>query len=81
MERWRLDKIDNDQIRRSIVNSFDADIICISETHLKDDDVLQLSGYKYFDCKRTKIHINAPKGSGGVGCFVRNSVLADGSGH
>ena len=50
------------------------DVIGIAETHLKGNDVLYLPGYVWFGQNRQYVHVRAKKGSGGVGCFVRNSI-------
>ena len=53
-----------------------CDIICISETHLHVDNVIHISGYRWFCFNRSNIHVNAPKPSSGVGILVQN-WLAD----
>ena len=49
-----------------------CDIICISETHLPVDNVIHISGYRWFGFNRSDSHENAPKPSGGVGILVQN---------
>ena len=49
-----------------------CDIICISETLLHIDNVIHISGYRWFGFNRSDIHVNAPKPSGGVGILVQN---------
>ena len=54
--------------------SLNFDIIGIAETHLVDDEKIQLPGYTWYGQNRKK-HIKAKKGSGGVGFFVKNALL------
>ena len=51
------------------------DILALAETHLYKDDVLNINGYTWFGLNRKIIHINARKGSGGVGFLIRNDLL------
>ena len=53
----------------------DSDLICINETYLKSTQVVELEGYKFYGYNRSSVHVNAPKGSGGVGVFVRNALF------
>jgi exonuclease III len=60
-----------------MLQHFQADIICICETHLTDGmlcdgNALSLDGYTYYDHSRTMRHFRAPHNFGGVGCFVKN---------
>ena len=50
------------------------DIICIVESKLKNDNVIQLNGYKWFGHNRCNIH-NNDNGSGGTGVFVKNYLF------
>jgi hypothetical protein len=47
----------------------------VCETFLKNQDALLLQGYKWFGNNRCHIHVNARRGSGGVGMFVKQSFL------
>ena len=42
---------------------------------MKKDQTINLEGYHFYAHNRQHTHINAPKGSGGVGIFVRNSLF------
>ncbi len=59
------------------MNHFNADIICIGETHLRDGDKLSLEGYEFFDHSRKSLHVRAPKGSGGVAFFIKTFIVID----
>ncbi|XP_062584134.1 titin-like [Saccostrea cucullata] len=49
----------------------------INETHLKDNEKLELNdlGYEWFGYNRNSKHIRAPKTFGGVGILVRKTIL------
>ncbi len=66
---------DNYVLGKKIVNDEHPDIICVNETHLPGTEELVLEGYRWFGHNRSKQHIRAPKGSGGVGIFVSTSLL------
>ncbi len=52
-------------------------IICLRETHLKNDQMINIDNYVPYDHKRQHIHVNAPQGSGVVYFLVKNSVYND----
>lgn len=62
----------NNQLRSKLIEHIESNIICFNETHLKNDQTISIEGYHFHSYNRQHIHINAPKGSGGVGIFVRN---------
>lgn len=41
---------------------------------MKNDDKLEIENYKWIGSNRKEIHRNAPKGSGGVGLFVKHWI-------
>ena len=47
----------------------------MNETHLKSTQVIELEGYQFYGHNSMSIYVNAPKGSGGVGIFVRNTLF------
>lgn len=51
------------------------DILGLAETHLCNDDIIDLDDFKWFGNNRKNLHINAPSGSGGVGFLVKNELL------
>ena len=65
----------NAQLREEIIRTQDLDIITISETHLKGEELLVMNDYTWFGHNRRSTHINAWRGSGGVGVLVKGSVL------
>lgn len=65
----------NNQLRSKLIEHIDSEIICINKTHLKNEQPINLEGYRFYAHNRQHIHINAPKGFGGVGIFVRNCLF------
>jgi hypothetical protein len=67
----------NHCVREQILLKINADVCCIQETHLKPDESLEnkLIGYKWFGYNRSKLHKKANKGSGGIGMFVKLSLI------
>jgi hypothetical protein len=57
-----------------VVNS-DFDILSVVETYLWKRKVINVDGYKWFGNNRKDIHVNARKGSGGVGFLIKNDLL------
>lgn len=66
--------VNNHDLRCAIVNAIDADIVSISETHLTDNNVINVNGYVWFGHNRKNIHVNANKGSGGVGILLKSWI-------
>ena len=46
----------------------------MNETHLKNYEQIQTEGYKWIGRNRSLKHVRAPKGSGGVGFFIKNRL-------
>jgi hypothetical protein len=67
----------NNTLRENIIKHSNQDIFCVTETHLVGDQCLNIDGYKWFGHNRRGIHRLARKGSGGVGIFVKESVLEE----
>jgi hypothetical protein len=68
---------DNFILRSKCIFFLNTDIIGVAETQLMGQDVLNLENYTLYGNNRKQIHRNARKGSGGVGFFVKNSLLLD----
>ncbi len=52
----------------------DLDILGLAETHLVGESVLDIDGYRWYGHNRTKLHVRARAGSGGVGFLVKNEL-------
>ena len=76
---WNVNSwtITNSEIRKAILNYVKPDIIIICETKLKDKECIKLEGYKWNGFNRRKQLKTAKCGSGGVGIFIRNSLLSE----
>ena len=68
--------INNNELRLICLKNIDSDIICVNETHLQGEASVEIDGYTYYNFNRRSIHVIAPKGSGGVGMFVRNKLFS-----
>ena len=66
---------DNYILRASCATQTDCDIIGVAETHLLNDSNLYLENYTFYGLNRANIHVNARKGSGVFGVFVKNTLL------
>ena len=62
-------------MRESLLTHIDSDIICVNETYLQGDASLDLENFDFYGHNRHSTHIHAPKGSGGVGIFVKNDII------
>lgn len=61
--------------RRRCLEYLNLDLIGVAETHLRGSDVLEIPGFTWLGRNRSSEHVNAIRGSGGVGFLVRNSLL------
>lgn len=52
----------------------DADITTIYETHLPDQNGIEIDSYQWIGFNRKEIHRKAPKVSGGVGMLIKAGV-------
>ena len=66
---------DNSDLRVSFIRAIDADVITVCETHLAENNVIEVDGYTWYGYNRTVIHRKAPKPSGGVGLLVRKGIF------
>ena len=58
-----------------MIKQIDADIYSINETHLNQNDCIEVESYKWIGFNRCSIHKDAPKASGGIGILIKNSVV------
>ena len=66
---------DNFNFRNCGVQYLNCDIFCVVETFLRGNESLALPGYTFYGHNRGNLHNNARRGSGGVGVFVRDSLV------
>ena len=68
---WTLN---NSILRSSIIVNKNSDIVCICETHLRDHDVINMTGYAWYGHNRHSRNVRAWRGSGGIGIFVKDEI-------
>ena len=52
-----------------------ADVICLTETHLKNDKEIEVPGFMCYVNNRKVVNSRIRKGSGGVAILIRTSLL------
>ena len=67
----------NSILRNQSIKNIKADIICLSETHLTGEQQLHVDDYTWMGWNRPLVHVNAPKGSGGVGILFLFILFVD----
>ena len=76
MRGWKKDvNSDNYEARVKCLKSADLDILAIAETHLREKESLSVPGYIWFGKNRSTNHVNANRGSGGVGILIKEHLL------
>ena len=64
---WNMAGLYRSTSKLNIIANSGADIICLVETHLKNNQTITLDGFTWLGHNRLKLHNNAVRGSGGVG--------------
>ena len=54
----------------------DPDVICVVETHLRNDSTLAMHGYRFYGLNHDSGNSHI-QGSGGIGIFVKNTVQTE----
>ena len=67
----------NCDLRKKILNEGDPDIICITETHLKNYQIIAMSGFKSYNLNRKIESTKSHKGSGGVCILIKYDLLEE----
>ena len=62
------------EIRQTIIDFLNYDIIALCETHLVGEEVISQSGYVWLGNNRKKLSTTTVKGSGGVGFLVKQLI-------
>ena len=65
----------NKELRIGIIKTLGSDIICLCETHLKNNDQISVPDYIWFGFNRSVAHTKATRGSGGVGILVGKEFI------
>jgi hypothetical protein len=66
---------DNKYLRERILMKLKPEIISISETFKRNNDLIELDGYTWKGFNRTALHKRAKRGSGGIGLFIKNNLF------
>ena len=77
MIQWNLNgwSANTRDSKKAILQTFDADIISLCETHMTGNDKIDLDNYKCFVHNRQYRHYNLNRTFGGVQVLVKNHVL------
>ena len=54
--------IDNNNFRQTVTRYTDIDVLALCETFLRDNEEINVDGYKFIGHNRTKLHKNAKRG-------------------
>ena len=63
----------NSELRSKIVTHGDPDIICLTETHLKEQEHLSIPGYQFIGCNRCCQDLGR-RSSGGIGILFKDML-------
>ena len=55
----------------------DCDLVSTNETHLLNKDDIHLPGYRWIGLNRSNLDVNAAKGPGGVGIFLKERLTLE----
>ena len=69
--------VENRDIRAKVINFFQPDVVCLTETWLKGNEGVVFDEYEWFGHNRVLVSRKAVRGSGGVGVLVKNVILQD----
>ena len=73
---WNTDRLNpNTILREKIITLLDYDVIALCETHLRESQAIDLTGYTFFGHNRLALSVNAVRGSGGVGLLAKNKLV------
>ena len=72
---WNMGGFYGNNTKLECISKAGVDILCLTETHLCGNEVINLPGYMWFGHNRKSVHKKAWRGSGGVGVLVANYVL------
>ncbi len=70
---WKIQSWTNDNkiLRYELPIKANLDIICLTETHLLNNNVIELQGYKWYGHNMLSLHVIAKSGPRGCGILVR----------
>lgn len=73
---WNINGLTSEKLNNYILGMFLStfDIILLTETWSDESEKFALDGYDYYDIARGTRHVNAKRGSGGLGVFISNEI-------
>ena len=66
----------NKLLRMKIIEGENPDICTLIETHLKNDEEIDISGYKSYTCNRKLINKRSKRNFGGLCILIKNCIFA-----
>ena len=74
---WNLNGLTQTKLSKDLIGDYLSmfDLILLCETWAADDDNYELQGYTFYNYPRPFKHNNARRCSGGLGIFIRNSII------
>ena len=69
--------VESQDIRAKVLDFFQPDIVCLTETWLRGIETAGFDGYMWFGHNRASVSKNVARGSGGAGVLVKESILCD----
>ena len=73
MNGWTTRNVGH-ELRCTVLGSYDADLICVNETHLKPVEEISMPGYKFVNHPHYQSEVLGYKGHGGIGILVKKDV-------
>ena len=67
--------ISGEDCRQKVADFYQPDLIIVTESWLKEDEVAVLKGYRWWGRNRRNVDKRAIRGSGGVGIFIKEELL------
>ena len=62
------------ELRCTVLGSYDADYICVNESHLKPGEEISMHGYKFVNHPHIQKEVLGYKGHGCIGILVKDNV-------
>ena len=62
-------------MRARVIDFYTPDVIGVVGTWLREEEVIEVDGYRWFGRNRKGLHRKEVRGSGGVGLLIREVLL------
>ena len=63
------------ELKTKLILHGEPEIICLTETHLQEDQEVKLDSYQSYSLNQQKTNARANRGSGGVAVLFKDSLL------